>query len=192
MKPDRIQPEDDGQAGLPAGEVASPSKITKLHVRARPALDDKMRPITGKTAWTKWTPLEAAFQNGKLQGGDSKYSPIDRFNAGKKYEEIWDLAQSAGRDSTQAFCISRGFGGGSIGQTQSDAVTALVRVDSHLSQRDRIIIRMVCGEGHFPSEAVAMVSADYVKATAARFREALDSLIEAFEKVRKQPGRVAV
>lgn len=173
-------------------EPMGPAKETGLHVWARPATDDNMRPIVGKMACVKWTPLEAAFNQGKLQGGSSKYAPKARFDAGMKYAEIWDTAQSSGRDSTQALNISRSTGGGSISQSQSDAVKALVSVESHLSQRDRIIIRMVCGQGYFPSEAVRTVCEDYRDTVSARFREALDGLIEAFELARKGPGRFAL
>lgn len=176
------QPEDD---------VQGPAVVTPLHVRSRPATDNSNRPITGKTAWTKWTPLESAYQQGKLGAKDS-HDAIRRFNAGQQYTKAWDDSQGAGRDSTQAFCISRGYGSGSVSTVQSDAIASLVAVESYLGQRDRIIVRMVCGQGHFPSEAVAMVSPDYAKATTARFKEALDALIDAWEKVRRAPGRVAV
>lgn len=172
------KPQDDG--------IDGPAVEDRLHVWERPATDDQMRPIIGKFGCTKWTPLEAAYQNGKLGDKDSS-DARSRLNAGLTYSGIWDTAQSAGRDSTQALNVSRSSGGGSISQAQSDSIKALVAIESHLGQRDRIIIRMVCGEGHFPSEAVAMVSPDYAKATMPRFRESLDCLIEAIEKWRKNP-----
>lgn len=172
-------------------EIVGPAVETRLHVWERPATDDQMRPIIGKTACTKWTPLEAAYQNGKLGDKDSS-DARSRLNAGLTYSSIWDAAQSAGRDSTQALNVSRSSGGGSISQAQSESIKALVAIESHLGQRDRIIIRMVCGEGHFPSEAVAMVSPDYAKATMPRFREALDALDEAITKYRKNPKVVSM
>jgi hypothetical protein len=172
-------------------EVQTPAKISELHVLGRPATDRDMKPVTGKQAWTKWTPLEAAYHGGKLGEKDSS-DARSRLNAGLTYSAIWDAAQSAGRDSTQALNISRGTGGGGFSQAQSDSIKALVTIDSHLGQRDRIIIRMTCGEGHFPSEAVAMVSPDYAKATTARFKEALDALADVLETVRRHPGRVSL
>ena len=172
-------------------EVASPAKITELHVLARPATDRDMKPVIGKQAWTKWTPLEAAYHNGKLGEKDSS-DARSRLNAGLTYASIWDTAQSAGRDSTQALNISRGSGGGGFSQAQSDSIKALVAIDSYLGQRDRIIVRKVCGEGCLPSEAVALVSTDYKHVTYARFREALDALETAIEESRKHPGRVSL
>lgn len=173
-------------------EIQGPAREGSLHVWSRPATDDNMRPITGKVACTKWTPLEAAFNQGKLQGGSDKYSPKARFDAGMKYSEIWDIAQSSGRDSTQALNISRSHGGLPLSQAQSDAIKALVAIESNMGQRDRIIIRMVCGMGYFPSEAVRMVCADYKDSVTARFREALDACVEALETARRQPNRFAL
>jgi hypothetical protein len=48
---------------------------------------------------------------------------------------------------------------------------------------------MVCGENYFPSEAVRMVCNDYKDTVSARFREALDALIEAMEAVRREPRK---
>jgi len=42
-----------------------------------------------------------------------------------------------------------------------------------------MIVRMVCAEGHFPSDAVRTACNDYRHTVPSRFREALDSLIEA-------------
>jgi len=165
---------------------------TSLHVWNRPATDDHMRPIVGKVACRKWTPLEAAYEQGKLKGGSGKFTPEARLDAGLKYAGIWDTAQSSGRDSTQALNISRSHGGLPLSQTQSDAIRALVGIESGLGQRDRIIIRMVCGQGYFPSEAVRMVCGDYKDTVSARFREALDALIEAIELSGKVPGRFAL
>jgi hypothetical protein len=84
-------------------------------------------------------------------------------------------------------------GGGSpsltLSQAQMDAMRELISVESHLGERDRKIIRMVCGFGEWPSKAVAMVSPDYEKATIPRFKESLDALIEAFETARRRPGQ---
>jgi hypothetical protein len=161
--------------------------VTPLHRQ-----DRELTKVAGSPkAWSKWTPHEAAFNQGKLSGGNG-YTPEARFMAGQRYAEVWDAAQSAGRDSTQAQNISRGFGGGSISQAQSDAIKALVAIDSHMGQRDRIIIRMVCGEGYFPSEAVRLACGDYKDTVSARYREALDALVDAVEEARKVPGRVRV
>lgn len=166
-----------------------PAVETALHVWNRPATDREMRPITGTVACRKWTPLFAQFNQGKLAGGSDKYDATARVNAGEYYEKLWDAAQEPGRDSTQAMNISRSVGAGGISQERSDAIRDLVAIESHLGQRDRIIIRMVCGQRFFPSEAVRTVCNDYKDSVTARFRESLDSLIEAIEAARRAPKR---
>ena len=61
-----------------------------------------------------------------------------------------------------------------------------------MSPRDRQIVRLVCGEGFFPSEAVRQVCADYKHTIPARLREALDGLVEAMEAARRERGTVRV
>ena len=73
-----------------------------------------------------------------------------------------------------------------IGHSQREALRALAAIDARLGERDRRIVRMVCGEGFWPSEAIRAVCADYKHTIAARFREALDALVEAFEMGRNK------
>lgn len=178
MKPSRKQ------RTAPKVDVDGPAVITSLHRWNRPATDDEGRPITGKVACSKWTVLDAAYENGKLgEKGSSQANA--RFNAGLTYQHIWDAGQGSTTDSTQGLNISRstvsGGGDGNAAAARHD----LEVIHSLLSSRDRIIIRMVCGLGHFPSEAVAMVSQEYTKSTWPRFREALDALTEALDRFRK-------
>lgn len=163
--------------------VQAPAVITPLHVR-----DRETSIVAGSPkGWRKWTPLEAAYEQGKLAGGNPRFDAARRFAAGQEYAKLWDTAQSSGRDSTQALNVSRGGGSGlPMTQAQADAVRALVAIESRMGQRDRVIIRMVCGHGHFPSEAVALVSAGYMKATTPRFQEALDALVEAIDAVHRR------
>lgn len=172
--------------------VDGPAIVTPMHVQNRDIFNDSGALVIGKKGHRKWTPLEAAYEQGKLGPKDSQ-DARSRFMAGIRYSEIWDRAQSAGRDSTQALNGSRGGGSGlPITQAQSDAVRALVAIHAGMSARDRIIVRLVCGEGYFPSEAVKLAAGDdYKNVVPARFREALDALCDAIEAVRKQPGRVA-
>lgn len=169
-------------------EPLGPAVVTDLHTRAR-----DISVVAGSPkGWNKWTPLEAFFDKRRKASPSEKLTAEDivRFNAGQQYTVLWDTAQSSGKDSTQSLNVSRGGGSGlPLSQRQHDAIRALVAVESHLGQRDRIIIRMVCGQGSFPSEAVAMVGTGYAKATTPRFLEALDALADSFEAVRKAPGR---
>jgi hypothetical protein len=165
----------------------APAVITPLHRK-----DRVISPVTGAPrAYRKLSPLEATYQKGQLGGGADRYLAQDRFDAGMRYAGLFDLAQVSGRDSTQAMNLNGGSSTSlTLPQAQIDAIRELVSVESHLGERDRRIVRMVCGLGEWPSKAVAAVSADYERATVPRFKEALDALIEAFETARRQPGRV--
>ena len=167
-------------------QLAGPAIITPLHVQ-----DRHLSKVAGTPrGWRKRTPLEAYYDQGKLEGGNGKYDARTRKEAGTAYTALWDTAQSAGRDSTQAINLSRGTGGAGISHSQSDAIRSLIAVESHLGQRDRAIIRSVCGCGDEPHEAIAKISPDYTKATSARFRESLDALADALAAVRLRPGRM--
>jgi hypothetical protein len=170
---------------LPQPEA--PAVITPLHRK-----DRLISPTAGAPkGYRKLTPLEATYAKNQLAGGSERHLAQDRFDAGQRYSELFDLAQVTGRDSTQALNLSGGGAGLPLSVAQSEAITALVCVESHLGARDRQIIRMVCGMGNWPSEAVSQIySGDYKFTTMARFRESLDALIEAFETARRYPGRV--
>lgn len=187
MKPDRIQPEDDGQAGLPAGEVQGPAIITPLHVQDRPATDSDMRPITGTAAWRKLTPLQQAFGKRQLEGGSNRYSATDRLNTGQEYASIFRMTERSGTDSTQALNISRSSSLGSNNDAQQRAWDARLAIESHLGHADRIICRMVLGEECAPVDAIRAACGDYKHTVAARFREALDNLADAMETARRFP-----
>lgn len=165
-----------------------PAVSSELHQWNRKLFSENGKEIIGKKGCRKWSPLEAAYARGQLGALDSGMAR-DRLTAGLSYSTLYDTAQSAGRDSTQAFGASRSSGSGGIGNAQADAIMALVAIDSHMGSRDRLIVRSVCGEGHFPSEAVAMVAPGYAKATTPRFCEALDALCEAMERHKRQPRK---
>lgn len=158
-------------------EVAGPAIITPLHVKDRPV----GKGAGAKLGWRKWTPLEAAFEQGKLSGGAVKYDARARLAAGLRFADIWDRSEPGGRDSTQAMNGSRGTGGGlPLSHRQLEAKSELARIRDKMGKRDFIIIRMVCGEGYFPSEAVKLVSEEYKFSVWARFREAMDALVEVY------------
>ena len=163
----------------------TPAKVTQLHVQDRTFRNDAGQIVAGQQAWRRLSPLEACYAKGQLAGGCDRYTAQARFDAGQRYSEIFLTAQSSGRDSTQALNVSRSGGGLPLSQAQSDAIRSLVAIDSCMGERDRRIVRLVCGEGHWPSEAIRTVCADYKHTIAARFREALDSLVEAHEMARR-------
>ena len=77
----------------------------------------------------------------------------------------------------------------SISDSHASAIRALIMVESRMSERDRGIVRLVCGEGFWPSEAVRQICGpDYKHVIPARLREALDGLVEAFAERRRAPN----
>lgn len=171
----------------PVGEIETPAIVSPAHSQ-----DRELSTVAGSPrGWRKLSPLQSAYEQGKLRGGNSRYQAIDRYEAGKIYERHFDLSQTSGRNMLD---LDRGFGssgGSTLGQAQIDAIRALVTIESNLGTHDRTIIRKVCGEGGKPAEAVSFVAgADYKDAVLARFREALDALIQAIEVARKHPRRV--
>ena len=184
-------------------DVEAPAKIDGDHIQNRayvielPEGPARAKPVIapGK-GWRRLSPLEQAFLRGQLAGGAPAHDAEARFEAGKRYGGMFAIAQSSGRDSTDMDKITgSGAASHSISDSQADAIRRLIQVDMVLSARDRAIVRMVCGQGFFPSEAVRQVCADYRHTIPARLREALDALVEAFETVRRarqdRPARPA-
>jgi hypothetical protein len=170
-------------------EPEAPAKIDPaLHVQDR-ALSAR---AGAKKGWRKPSPLEAYYEKGQLGGGDTRYAAIARLEAGLTYAALFQTAQASGRDSTDLSRISGGARGLPLAQAQIEALRALASVQGHMGARDRAIVRMVCGEGYWPSEAVRSVCAGYKDRVTARFREALDVLIEALETTRRQGTRIRV
>lgn len=178
----------------PAQQAERPAVITPLHVKDWSFVSDVAegprikRVLAAAKAWRKLTPLQAVYAKGQLAGGSPLHDAAARFAAGQRYAGLFDLGQSGGCDSTQmqAVSCSRVGSGGPAGHSQSEALRALTKIEAKLGARDARIIRMVCGEGHAPVEAVrAACGDDYKHTVAARFREALDALVEGFEAVRR-------
>lgn len=160
--------------------IQGPAIVTRLHRQDR----NLTRDTGSKKGWRKLSPLERAYENGQL--GNDGHTPKARRDAGMEYGEIFRLSQSSGRDSTDLDRISGAGKGGPFAHAQGQALRQIASIDSHMGRRDRLIVRMVCGQEHFPSEAVAAAcGSDSAKRTLPRFREALDALIEAMETARR-------
>jgi len=174
--------------------VEGPAIIAPDHAQNRPfalETEGKGRPqVAPVKGWRRLSPLEQAFLRGQLAGGAAAHDAEARLTAGKRYGEMFALAQSSGRDCTDLDRISTSTGSGGVSDSQSAAIRQLIAVDSRMSARDRQIVRLVCGEGYFPSEAVRQVCADYKHTIPARLREALDGLVEAFAQARREKGGV--
>jgi hypothetical protein len=140
-------------------------------------------------------------------GSQTRYSRIDdhplsqarragrindlQYHAGELYRETSDLRNGSGRDSTDLERVS-GRSGFPITEAQCDAIKWIICVEWLLSDKDRRIIRAVCGEGRQPSEAVRAVEPNFSRTVSEVFRHSLDALAEAIEKARKMDYRLPV
>ncbi len=178
--------------------IEAPAKIAPDHVQTRgfvieiPDGPRTKRVIAPGKAWRRLSPLEQAFLRGQLAGGAPRHDAQARFEAGKRYGEMFALAQSSGRDSTDMDRISKSGGSASLSDSQASAIRRLIAVDSRMSERDRAIVRLVCGLGYFPSEAVRQVCEDYKHTIPARLREALDGLVEAIASASRRAPTFAM
>jgi hypothetical protein len=134
-------------------------------------------------------PLTLAYAKGQLIRGNQKNSAMQRYEAGDAYRAACEASLRKTRDSTDMNVVSGGRREGT-NERMLDAFAWLRAVDSGLSEEDRRIVRLVCGEGWFPSEAVrAAFGHDHYKfAVVPRFNEALDHLIEAIAKASSLVG----
>lgn len=178
---------DPSQSGVDRTQIEAPAIITPLHRQDRAFRNDGGQLVTGQVAWSKLTHVEAYFDQGRLAGGNPAYGEGQRFAAAQHYAKLYLIAEPSGTDSTQALNISRSMSTGSANTARTAAGIKLAVIHSHLGQKDRQIIEMVCGRDYSPAEAVRTVCGDYRDTVAARFREALDALVEALEQARRNP-----
>jgi hypothetical protein len=137
-------------------------------------------------AWRRISPLAAAFEQGKLKGGDTRYTAENRFEAGVTFTRLYLTSQAPSKDSTQALNMSRG--GTSSHSARADAIAdshrCLESVRRGVGGRDWSILVSVLGEGEKAATAVCRAcGAGYENIIMVRFREALDSLIEALDSI---------
>ena len=170
-------PADQDAAAVPLG----PAKLHAGHARRN------LGPGAGaKLAWRNDAehPLTLAYAKGQLIRGNEIYTAKQRFEAGEEYRQTFEAMHRSGRDSTDLNIVCGG-SGLSISQILLDAVKKIASIEAHLKTQDRAIIRHVCGEGWWPSEAVrAACGNHYDKAVVPRFCEALDSLVDAMARAR--------
>lgn len=172
-------------------EPEAPARVTDMHTQ-----DRALRGHAGeKLGWTKLSPFEKAHRKGQLvdrwkcKDKDSTEQQaviaVNRYQAGKHFTEAWKMAEAtwpSGSDLNRVRVVGIP---GSFCDHAIDAKNLLRSIEAHMGRRDWMIIRRVCGEDYAIGETVASLSPAYGDSTLARFREALDSLIEAMETVRR-------
>ncbi len=175
--PENIAPNEAGDVE----EIVGPAKLHEGHVQ---------RPLeSGRKGWRNIAehPLTYIYEKGQLERGSPRYSADDRFKAGDLYRTFCETLGRSGRDCLDLELISRPTGF-QISETKANAMTILARIDARLQRTDQVMLRRVCGDGCWPSEAVREACGHdfYHFATVPRFVEALDNLIEAMRTARQQ------
>jgi hypothetical protein len=162
-----------------AEEILGPAKPHEGHVER--TLE------TGRKGWRNIAehPLTYIFAKGHLVKGNARYSADDRYKAGNLYRALCETVARSGRDCLDIELISRPTGF-QISEAKANAMHILSRIDAGLKPTDRTIVRHVCGDGRWPSEAVRDACGHnfYKKVALPRFIEALDNLIEAMRAAR--------
>lgn len=174
-----------------ADEPDEPARITSEHVQDR-ILHTR---AGSKVGWSRLTVFEQAHRAGKLVDKErAQKSPaamqdeigkaLDRFLAGKRFMELWLIGQASiggSMDFSRIRCAGTGV---PFSDTQFDAKTLLRAIEGQLGTNDWMICRRVIGENHSIAETVVDLTPGYRASTLARFRESLDALVEAFQRVR--------
>jgi len=174
--------------------VEGPAVFTCDHVQ-----DRVLSPRAGaKKGWSRLAPYEKEFRRGALvckercistvAAREEEARALDRFAAARAFDEGWRICNTPFPPGVD-FDRVRSSGGGVIGgfaDHQREAKDFWRRVQSAMGSNDWLICRLVCGEGHTVAQGVMTVSAAYKFSTLARFREALDALIEGMRKARKR------
>jgi hypothetical protein len=162
-------------------EILGPAKLHEGHVNRTTE--------SGRRAWRNIAehPLTYIYEKGQLVRGSPRYTADDRYAAGNLYRILCETLARSGRDCLDTEFISRP-AGFQISEARANAMQILARVDAGLKTADRKMIRNVCGDGRWPSEAVRDACGHdfYQKVVLPRFIEALDALIDAMRAARRE------
>lgn len=175
-----------------AMRVVGPAVESALHVQDRIFTDDLGDVVISKRAWRVLTPIQACYLKGRLNGGNERYSALSRVMAANTYAAIFQMTLPGSKDSSLGMVIDSSPKDTAL-EGQHRAIKAIAAIHTHLDDRDKKIIVMVCGECHEPAVAIREVCGrGYKNAVSGRLRKALDALIEAMETARRDPSLVNV
>jgi hypothetical protein len=174
-----------------AESVDGPAVIGPDHVRDR-VLSAR---AGAKPGWSRLTVYERAFRLGQMQCKERCTSAVatreeegralDRYAAARAFDQGWQICAASfpGGADLGRIRTSGGVPGG-FADHQRDAKAFWRRVEQAMGANDWMICRRVCGENYSIAETVQSISPGYRFSTLARFREALDSLVEGMRKAR--------
>ena len=175
--------------------VEGPAVLTDDHV-----LDRILSPRAGaKKGWSRLSVYEREFRRGALvckerctgagATREEEARALDRFAAARAFDDGWRICNTPFPPGVD-FDRVRSTGGvpGGFADHQRDAKAFWRRVEQAMGANDWMICRRVCGENYAIAETVQAISPGYRFSTLARFREALDALVEGMKRA-KQGGR---
>jgi len=176
--------------------VDGPAVVAKDHVQGR-----VLSPRAGaKTGWSRLTVYEREFRLGHLKckercvgqaaTREEEGRALERFAAARAFDTGWQICSAGFPGGVDFDRISSGGGGvpGAFADHQRDAKAFWRRVEQAMGANDWLICRRVCGENYSVAETVQAISPGYRFSTLARFREALDALVEGMKRA-KHAGR---
>ena len=173
--------------------IDGPAVVGEGHVRDR-VLSAR---AGAKPGWSRLTVYERAFRLGQLlckerctgsvATREEEGRALDRFAAARAFDEGWQVCNAGFTRGVDYDRISSGGGGvpGAFADHAREAKDFWRRVEGAMGANDWLICKMVCGEGHSVAQAVMTVSPAYKFSTLARFREALDALIDGMRRGRR-------
>ena len=146
-----------------------------------------------KAGWSRLTVYEKAFRLRQLACKEARDAraeearALDRYAAARASDEGWQIC-NASFPGGRGWDEVRSSGGvpGAFVDHQRDAKDFWRRVELAMGTRDWMICRRVCGENCTVAETVQAISPGYKFSTLARFREALDALVEAMASARRR------
>lgn len=172
-------------------EPEAPARVTGDHAQDR-VLSTRAGAQTG---WQRLTIYEKEFRKGNLCCKSRCTNPaatqeevrraLTRRDAAKEFDEGWILCNAAWPAGSDMNRVRVAGHAGSFVDFQRGTKDFWRKVQLNMGTNDWIICRRVCGEGYKVAETVIAIQPGYRDSTLARFREALDSLNEAIERVRR-------
>ncbi len=171
--------------------VERPAVIQADHAQAR-MLSGR---AGAKTGWARLTVYEREFRLGHLvckeqaarEPREEEGRALDRLAAARAFDAGWQVCNAAFPGGVD-FDRVRTSGGvpGAFVDHQRDAKDFWRRVEQAMGTNDWMICRRVCGENYAVAAAVQAIRPGYKFSTLARFREALDALVEAMRRARRR------
>jgi hypothetical protein len=173
--------------------VERPAVIQADHVQGRVVSGR----AGAKAGWSRLTVYEREFRRGHLICKEAaaripreeEGRALDRLAAARAFDEGWQVCNASFPGGVD-FNRVRTSGGvpGAFVDHQRDAKDFWRRVEQAMGSNDWMICRRVCGENYAVAAAVQAISPGYKFSTLARFREALDALVEAMRRARRKPA----